>query len=365
MARYESFEAVSQLDTGALRGLLANGDAQEQVWAAWAFALALGAGSLAPLREAVQASPMPGTRRHLVVVLAGLGERDLLQVFAVGDPDAYVRATSCQYIMRTWPDDDPDATEFVRQRLLTDDAAEVKATILRVATTTKPFVTLPELAELASNRAAEVRHLAFELIKCCHGPEVAFAGALAKRLHEEQDRDLLAGLANFCIDGGHVELIAQSALRARPAARALLLDALQTRGGRLSWARARPLADLGEMAVDLKLLGLLTPLEWSHGFPWLARRLAESASHSFRDPEWMFFSNALIPFAEAIEYVPSTASVVDCRHDLEAIRAVLKEWVALPSEEDLDDPDDPRAYIDEDAFYRDLVGKIDAALNEA
>jgi hypothetical protein len=366
MPGYENFEAVSQLDTEVLRNLLADGDPQERVWAAWAVALELGADSLSSLREAAQASPTPGTRRHLVVILAGLGERKVLCVFAESDPDAYVRATACQYLMRTWSEDDLEAADVIRQRLLTDGTAEVKETILKAATSVLPPATLPELAELTSNRALEVRRLAFELIKRRHAPKEAFGGVLAARLHEEPDRDLLVDLANFCIDGGQEDLVLRSALRARAAARALLLEALHTRGRALSWAQARPLAELGEAAVDLKLLGLLEPRGLSDGFPWLVRRLAESIPHDFRDPELMFFSNALTPLAEVIDTVPAAMFTENCRRDLESARSYLNESIATLSEEDPVALDDYGwAYTEEIAFYQTVVGKIDAALNRS
>jgi len=366
MARYENFEAVAQLGSARLRNLLAGGDAQERVWAAWALALELGADSLALLQEAVQASPTPGTRRHLVVVLAGLGERKALSVFAESDPDPYVRATACQYLMRTWSEDDLQAAELIRQRLLTDSAADVKETILKAATSVLPPATLPELAGLTSNRALEVRRLAFELIKRRHGPREAFGGVLAARLHKERDRDLLADLANFCLDGGQEELFVRSAPRARPSARALLLDALHARGRTISWAQAQPLAELGEVAVDLKLLRLLTPRGLSDAFPWLVRRLAESIPHDFRNPELMFFSNALTAFAEVIDSQPTTVTTADCSRDLETLRAYLKDSIATLSEEDPEFVDDYGFDCSEEiAFYRAVVGKIDAVLRES
>jgi len=368
MAGYENFEAVSQLDPEALRNLLSRGDAQERVWAAWALALTLGADSLASLQEAAQVSPTPGTRRHLVVVLAGLGERKVLCVFAESDPDAFVRATACQYLMRTWSEDDLEAADLIRQRLLADDATEVKETILKAATLLLPPATLPELAGLTSNPALEVRRAAFELIRLRHAPKEAFDGVLAARLHKEPDRDLLADLTNFCIDGGQEELVLQSALRARPPARMLLLDAVIANGKAISWARAQPLAQLGEVAVDLRLLGLLELRGLSDGFPWLVRRMAESIPHGFRDPEWMFLSNALTPFDKVIESAPATTPIMtaDCRRDLEAVRGYLEDLIATLSEEDPNALDDYGFdYSSEIEFYRAVVGKIEAALGNS
>jgi hypothetical protein len=72
----------------------------ERVWAAWALGLRLGSDSAATLKRAAGSDPDAGTRRHLVVLLAGLGERDAVAALAVADLDAHVRATASQYLIR-------------------------------------------------------------------------------------------------------------------------------------------------------------------------------------------------------------------------------------------------------------------------
>jgi hypothetical protein len=231
-----------------------------------------------------------------------------------------------------------------------------------------PPAKLSELAALASDRAPEVRRLAFDLIKRRHALKEAFAGALAARLHEESDRDLLADLATFCIDGGQEGLVLRSALRARPPARMLLLDAVIASGKSISWAQGRALAQLGDFAVDLKLLGLLGLRGLSDGFPWLVRRMAESIPHEFRDPEWMFLSNALTPLHRVIEGLPAAMPIktAECRRDLEAVRGYLEDSNATLSEEDPEVLDDyGYDYFNEIEFKRALVAKIDAVLGRS
>jgi len=97
---YRIYTDVARLDSTTQRHLLQHGDAVERVWAAWALGTALGAQSVPDLLSSLQDSPAPGTRRHLLIVLAGLGERHVLRIFAHDDPDDYVRATACQYLLR-------------------------------------------------------------------------------------------------------------------------------------------------------------------------------------------------------------------------------------------------------------------------
>ena len=364
MAEYESFEAVSHLETGALRNLLAEGDAQERVWAAWAFALKLGADSRFSLREAAQVSPTPGTRRHLIVILAGLGEREFLQAFAEDDPDDFVRATACQYLLRTWAEDDPQGAEFIQRRLLADSAAVVKETILKAAKGKFLPETLAELAELASNDGREVRRLAFELIKQRYSPKEAFSSALALRLHAEAEPSLLADLVNFCIDGDLLELVLESALRVGPSARLLFLDALLARDKAVTWSQIQSLAALGELEVDFKLLKLLQPEGLRGGFIWLAMSMAKRIPSGVY-PDMNFFCEALYPFAEVIDRVPAAIVTAPCRQDLDKVRAYLKESVAVMTEDSDDSEDYYYDYRDEIAFYRDITEKIDAALRRS
>ncbi len=101
--RHEGFESVAKLDLDDLKDLLRRGDPQERVWAAWALGLKLGPLILPELVACTFKSPAPGTRRHLIVVLAGLGETSVLKKLAEEDRDEYVRATACQYLIRTAP----------------------------------------------------------------------------------------------------------------------------------------------------------------------------------------------------------------------------------------------------------------------
>lgn len=100
--RATDWRDVASLPEPEQRSLLQAADPVERVWATWALALRLGAHSVPALRGALDAEPTPGLRCQLVVVLAGLGQRDLVRGLATDDPDATVRATACQYVSSPW-----------------------------------------------------------------------------------------------------------------------------------------------------------------------------------------------------------------------------------------------------------------------
>ena len=103
---YESWDAVAGLSPPEASALLQRGDAQERVWAAWRIAAAYGARAIDGLVVALAGEGDAGVRRHLLVVLAGLGALSVVADAAARDADAHVRATATRYLARlVGPDD--------------------------------------------------------------------------------------------------------------------------------------------------------------------------------------------------------------------------------------------------------------------
>lgn len=128
--RFDTFESVLKIDTASQRHLLHVGDEVEQVWAAWALGLKLGAHITPELVECLKTCRFPGTRRHFLVVLAGLGERETLEKYAVNDPAPLVRATACRYLARTAEPGNMRIGRFLLERLWEDASPEVREAIL-------------------------------------------------------------------------------------------------------------------------------------------------------------------------------------------------------------------------------------------
>src|SRR6478735_10242066 len=88
------FETVARLSAQEQQRLLDGGDSPERLWAAWALALQIGRNALPLLSSVEQGEISEGLRRQLLVVLAGLGERRLLETIANIDPTPSVQATA-------------------------------------------------------------------------------------------------------------------------------------------------------------------------------------------------------------------------------------------------------------------------------
>ncbi len=95
---HASFASVAALPDDAQRRLLVTAaDPVERIWAAWAIGLRAAAPVLA---NGLRDEPHPDVRRQLVVVLAGLGELDVVATLATSDPDTFVRATATRLLAR-------------------------------------------------------------------------------------------------------------------------------------------------------------------------------------------------------------------------------------------------------------------------
>jgi HEAT repeat protein len=127
---YDSFETVSHLETAFQRALLQNGDSVERVWAAWALGLKFGSQIIPDLQMSLQANPSSGTRRQFVVILAGLGDPFTVEDLARYDPDEFVRATACQYLLKTAQTRESRLGRFLLERLSLDASALVRLAIL-------------------------------------------------------------------------------------------------------------------------------------------------------------------------------------------------------------------------------------------
>lgn len=156
---YSSFESVESLETETQISLLQDGDTVERVWAAWALGLKLKTEIMPELLRSLKKSPAPGTRRHLIVVLVGLGERSFLETLAVQDPDEYVRATVCRYLIRVAQPGDRKILQILVNRLLEDKSPVVRLTILQERKGA-PTLRRKHLQRLAEDPDPEVRYCA-------------------------------------------------------------------------------------------------------------------------------------------------------------------------------------------------------------
>ena len=88
-----------RLDEKALERLLDSSDSVERVWAVWALGLRASE-EARTLAKHLAGEPAPGVRRALAVVLAGQGRVDWLIALSRQDPNAQVRASAAQLLIR-------------------------------------------------------------------------------------------------------------------------------------------------------------------------------------------------------------------------------------------------------------------------
>jgi hypothetical protein len=157
---HDSFETVSQLDTASQKALLQNGDSVERVWAAWALGLQFGSQIIPNLQMSLQTSPTSGTRRQFVVILTGLGDRFTAEDLARYDPDEFVRATACQYLLKTAQPLDGRLGSLLLERLFLDESALVRLAILENRRQGLPPLRSRHLRSLEQDRDPDVRRVA-------------------------------------------------------------------------------------------------------------------------------------------------------------------------------------------------------------
>jgi len=95
MDALEDFEATRQLGERELRELMNDPDPRTRLHAIWALGL-----RVAPVIDYLAGEPDPGVRRGLAVVLASIGELDLLVALYRHDPNVHVRASTAQMVVR-------------------------------------------------------------------------------------------------------------------------------------------------------------------------------------------------------------------------------------------------------------------------
>jgi hypothetical protein len=271
---YRNYEEIAQLNTPEQRHILQTGDAVERVWAAWALGMTLGAQTLPQLLLSLDKSPDPGTRRHLLVVLAGLGEQEVLRVLAEGDPDPYVRATACQYLIRTGDLTNTLLGSFLRERLLIEPCSVVKQDLLADLPGGFAILAPEDLARLVDDDGLEVRQLAIERLLTDLPHDQLFPGPLEDRIPREQNQALRRLLLETCLRAGGGQRLVSMAQTLAPERRQEILSLLVEQEIQLGWRDLAPLAARSEPAEDALVVRILGSDDTLAALPWLLNRIA-------------------------------------------------------------------------------------------
>lgn len=277
---YGTYDQVSRLNSDTQRQLLQHGDALERVWAAWALGVTLGTQSMPEVLTTLQESPEPGIRRHLLVILAGFGEQNILRILAQDDPDDIVRATAFQYLIRISQRTNKSIQKFVQERLLHDSSAIVRLAILGEAPLKSPAILFDDLTELIHDPDSEVRKAVTERLLATVELNQLFPGVLEERIPYEDDGDLRQRLLMLCIEtGGAVRLLALSTTLA-PDRTLEILRLLVDAKAKFNWEQLSPLSLSKNPHYDEYLVQLLQPTTIIPALPWLLYGIARAESWS-------------------------------------------------------------------------------------
>jgi len=285
------FETVARLSAQEQQRLLDGGDSPERLWAAWALALQIGRNALPLLSSVEQGEISEGLRRQLLVVLAGLGERRLLETIANIDPTPSVQATAAMLYIRTaGHPSGPEAAGFALRQLRAGPP-EVRRAILdeyQVGNLSLPTV---ELLPSLRDADTETRILcAACVLSGCDAHHAV--RAVVEALGEEHDpgvrRHFLSRLPRSAISHVFADAVPRGAAAIRAAVSAVheLYDSL-------TWAEVRCLAAATTLDIGAAILASGVQPEPLDGLPWLCRVLRLSLagnSDAARDARWRCLS---------------------------------------------------------------------------
>jgi hypothetical protein len=274
--RYQDYPAVTLLSTELVEELLSTGDAQERVWAAWEIALRLGKESLPKISPQNNKFPDPGTRLHMVVILAGLGNYSVLSTLAFNDPDDVVRGASAQYLIRTANPNDLDRLDLIAKLLKEDETPVVKESILRHWKIMQQTLPIKLLLESAINKSESVRAAAIELITTTFAPNELEKDDIIACLVVQNTRDSVSLLCNWLEKSGLQDLILLSAEKADQSSCLLILDFFVEKKSTVTWSLLRSLAQRNKPEINIRLLSILQSEFDLHLMAWLALGIALS-----------------------------------------------------------------------------------------
>jgi hypothetical protein len=351
LMRFETFEEVTALSLPELRELLARGDTTERIWAAWAYAMQCGVDSVPELAEAAKDGPPSGLRSHLIVILAGYGEKEIIRAFADSDPNPQVRATACLFLLQAFLADNADTGAFLSSVLRADPASTVRLVILTNAKVNGLRISPVQLVELAADPEAEIRTSALSIIADNGFGEEAIENGLIDCLGNETVPDLLRKIAAICTEAGRSREVLENAKGRRTEVQLVLLDFLTSRGVRFDWADLEGFAEPSDDVLAVRIAGLATESTWPQMFPWLAARLAAMIKDGqwpqWKAMAWSIFTQLLF------KQVPVQLTEQTIEY-LRRVLANVREQIAdYEAEIDPDDPDWPDEY--DELYPKDFV----------
>lgn len=267
---YQSYEQIKQLELNILDELLTGGDAQERVWAAWEIGLRLGKDALPDISLQAHEAPDPGTRRHMIVVLAGLGHYSVLSTLAFYDPDESVRGTTAQYIIKITDGHDTEKISLIIKILEKDKSPVVKHSILANWSFHQKQIPIELLLDCALNKSEDVRKAAIEQIVKQYNTNELTNERIVDCLANQMTKETINIFSQWLLNADLNELIILSAGKAQQSSCLIMLDFLADKNLNFSWALLKDLSKKNCPDIDIRILNILVIEECVGVVLWLA-----------------------------------------------------------------------------------------------
>ena len=330
---YSGFDQISQLEIGTLNDVLKSGDAQEKVWAAWTLGLRKGGEALPEIRSWSRKAPDSGTRRHLIVILAGFGETELLKVMAQHDPVSMIRAECCKYLLKTAGNgQDPDLHDMLISILNHDDAAEVKLSILNNWNAGWSSLSAETLIVHLADASEFVRRTVIQKLLDQKVAPDRFERAITACLACESKGDLISTLTRWLLAHNRMHAIMEAAAGGEERTQIRILDILVEQHECLRWDMLHRPARDDNPEVDLRLIRLLIKDELPEIMLWMARGIARAIEpprvHKYRKSVLYQFANLAFPhFMRLVADVQPQKINASDLENLAIIVAFLKKYL--------------------------------------
>lgn len=172
------YDDIAGLPLSQLIALSRDGDAQERVWSAWALGVRAGQEYREALLSAFIDEHDEGVRRHLLIVLVGLGEQQTLRHATARASSPLVRATATALLARCSEPNDATNYDLIVGRSI-DPAWHVRYAVADALRTDAPVAVVRAVAGLLFDPDAVVQARMHKRIGAGDFSPEPFAAALA------------------------------------------------------------------------------------------------------------------------------------------------------------------------------------------
>lgn len=361
---YQNYEQVKRLDSVVLDEVLKSGDAQERVWAAWEIGLRLGREALPSISLQAHEAPDPGTRRHIVVVLAGLGHYSVLSTLACHDPDESVRGTTTQYILKTADEYEIEKINLITNLLKEDKSPIVKQSILVNWGFEQQQIPIALLLDCTRNKSEDICKSAIEQITRQYSADELSDQQIIRCLANQKTKESIYLFSDWLLKWNLQEYIVLSAESAQQSSILLLLDFLADKDLKFPWKSLQKLTERKHPDIDIRILNILIIEQDIDLILWLAFGIARAinlpnvqsrAQYVQQQSAANFYDLAINHFLSLIKNVPPQqigfSSILDFKTILTHLENDIN-YLAEYDDEDYweDEGTDPEQYIKEMNF---------------